>query len=108
LSFSLFAAITGWSPGGGERGHRILLAPGTGIRNIPAAFLVGAQNFPEPEVVVVILATTLAGTFLLAPAIGFIGRHRTPHSRPALEDADSDQHPTGKNQYHEPTAPGKT
>jgi BASS family bile acid:Na+ symporter len=83
LSFSLFAAITGWSPGGGERGHRVVFALGTSIRNIPAALLVGAQNFPEPEVVVMILATTLAGTFLLAPAAWLIGRFPPSPSRPA-------------------------
>jgi BASS family bile acid:Na+ symporter len=74
LLFSSLTAITGWLLGGGNRDHRVVLALGTSIRNIPAALLVGAQNFPEPGVVVMILATTLAGTFLLTPVARWMGR----------------------------------
>jgi bile acid:Na+ symporter, BASS family len=74
LLFSILTAATGWLLGGGNRDHRIVLALGTSVRNIPAALLVGAQNFPDPGVVVMILATTLAGTFLLTPLARWMGR----------------------------------
>jgi predicted Na+-dependent transporter len=91
LLFSLLTALTGWLLGGKNHDHRIVLALGTSIRNIPAALLVGARNFDAPEVLVMILATTLSGSFLLAPAARFVGRHRTTLPRPILEDTDRDQ-----------------
>lgn len=83
LLFSVLTAITGWLLGGRSRDHRIVLGLGTSIRNIPAALLVGAQNFDEPAVLVMILATTLTGTFLLAPAAWLIGK------TPGPSEADS-------------------
>lgn len=81
LLFSILTATSGWLLGGRNRDHRVVLALGTSVRNIPAALLVGAQNFPDPEVLVMILATTLAGTFLLAPVAWWMGRgSATPNS----------------------------
>lgn len=70
--FSVLTAASGWLLGGRDRDRRTVLCLGTGLRNIPAALLVGAQNFDEPEVPVMVLVTTLVSILLLIPlAVGF-------------------------------------
>jgi len=72
----LFAALTaacGWLvPASAER--RAVLGLGTGLRNFPAALILATQCFPEPDVAVMILVTTLTGIVLLLPAAWWTAR----------------------------------
>ena len=47
-----------------------------GFRNIPAAFMVGVQDFKDPNVSVMVLVTTLIGILILLPAARLIGRRQ--------------------------------
>lgn len=65
--------VGGYLLGGGP-GTRGVLALGTAQRNISAALVVGAQNFTDPDVVVMLLVDALLMLVLLMVAGGELGR----------------------------------
>jgi predicted Na+-dependent transporter len=59
-----------------ERGA--VLGLGTAQRNVAAAMVLAAQDFKDPDVLVMVTASTLAGLFVLFPIAWLLGRH-APH-----------------------------
>ncbi|MES2919997.1 MAG: bile acid:sodium symporter [Verrucomicrobiota bacterium] len=74
MLFTVLSSLTGWLLGGSNAALRTALGLGTGLRNIPAALIVGVQNFKDPNVPVMIVVTTLTGIFILLPAARMIGK----------------------------------
>lgn len=66
--------IAGYVLGGSVREARQVLGFGTGARNIPAAMLVGGQNFEDPNVTILVIVVALLSLFVLAPLALVIGR----------------------------------
>ncbi len=66
LMFVVLALTTGFALGVPAAATRSVVTLGTGQRNIPAALVVATQNFTDPGVAVMLLATTLVG---LAPTL---------------------------------------
>jgi BASS family bile acid:Na+ symporter len=62
VSISLAA---GYALGGPKPDTRSVLGLGTGQRNVAAALVIATQNFTDPGVVVMLLASTLAGLVVL-------------------------------------------
>lgn len=73
--FSGSSALAGWFLGGGQPSWKVVLCLGTGLRNLPAALVVGGQNFPDPGVTVMVLVSTLVGLLILVP-VALIHRNR--------------------------------
>jgi BASS family bile acid:Na+ symporter len=74
LLFVGLSAWSGWLLGGRDRGIRSALGLGTGLRNVAAALLVGAQNFKDPKVNVMVIVTALVSLALLLPAANALGK----------------------------------
>jgi BASS family bile acid:Na+ symporter len=74
LYFVVLSALTGWLLGGPDRATRDALGFGTGLRNVAAALLVGAENFKDPKVNVMVIVTALVGVAILLPAAHVLGR----------------------------------
>jgi BASS family bile acid:Na+ symporter len=72
--FVVVSALTGLLLGGPDRATRHLLGLATGLRNVAAALLVGAQNFKDPRVNVMVIVTALVGLVILLPTAGALGR----------------------------------
>jgi BASS family bile acid:Na+ symporter len=68
------STLAGWWLGGPDRATRVTLALGTSLRNVAAALMVGAQNFKDPKVNVMVSVTALVGLLLLLPAASAFGR----------------------------------
>jgi len=66
--------VTGWLLGGGDRGIREVLALGTGSRNVAAALLVGAQNFQDGRVNVMVIVSAVVGLGILLPTARALGK----------------------------------
>ena len=83
LAFALLivgSLAIGWLLGGPETGTRPVLGLGTAQRNVSAALVVGAANFDDPNVVVMlVVGATLMG--LLIVVAGELGK-RTERSEP--------------------------
>jgi BASS family bile acid:Na+ symporter len=82
----LFVAISlavGYALGGPAPGTRSVLGLGTGQRNVAAALVIATQNFTDPGVVVMLLASTLAGLVVLVLAARYFAR-RLPEAEPIL------------------------
>lgn len=77
LLFALLSSLAGWSLGGLDSSRRTALGLATGLRNLPAALVVSVQNFKDPKVPLMVLATSLAGLLLLVPAARHAGRRTT-------------------------------
>jgi bile acid:Na+ symporter, BASS family len=69
--------VCGYMLGGPTPGTRSVLGLGTGQRNIAAALIVATQNSEDPAVVVMLIASTLAGLIVLAPAAIWFARRAT-------------------------------
>ncbi len=69
LSFGL-----GYVVGGRAKGSRQVIGFGTAARNIPAALLIGGQNFEHPQVVLMIVLSALISVAVFVPATLFIAR----------------------------------
>ncbi len=66
VAFVSISLAFGYALGGPAPNTRSVLGLGTGQRNIAAALLIATQSFPdEPGVVVMLLATTIAGVIVL-------------------------------------------
>ena len=74
LIFVGLSAWSGWLLGGRDCGIRNALTLGTGLRNVAAALLVGAQNFKDPKVNVMVIVTALVSLLVLLPAANALGR----------------------------------
>jgi BASS family bile acid:Na+ symporter len=80
LVFVVLSAFVGWLFGGSDRAIRHALGLGTGSRNIGAALLIGAKNFSDPRVNVMVIVTALVGLFILLPVATAMGRPRMSES----------------------------
>lgn len=74
LVFVVLSALVGWLFGGSDRAIRDALGVGTGLRNVGAALLIGAKNFSDPRVNVMVIVTALVGLFVLLPTAIALGR----------------------------------
>ena len=74
LVFVVLSALAGWLFGGHDRAIRDTLGVGTGLRNVGAALLIGAKNFHDPRVNVMVIVTALVGLFILLPTASALGR----------------------------------
>jgi BASS family bile acid:Na+ symporter len=61
------AMLIGYFLGGKEKSTRVVMAMGTGQRNISAAILVAIQNFKDPEVSIILVAVAIFGLFIMLP-----------------------------------------
>jgi predicted Na+-dependent transporter len=68
---------------GGDPATRGVLALGTAQRNISAALVVGAQNFPDPDVVIMLVVGALLMLLGLMVASGELARRTVPRVEPA-------------------------
>lgn len=66
--------IAGYLLGGSGREACQVLGFSTAARNIPAAMLVGGQNFEDPNVTILVIVVALMSLFALAPLALVIGR----------------------------------
>lgn len=60
-----------------RRERRAVLGLGTAQRNVAAAMVLASQDFKDPDVLVMVTASVLAGLFVLFPIAWLLGR-RTP------------------------------
>jgi len=74
LVFVVLSAFVGWFFGGSDSAIRDALGLGTGLRNVGAALLIGARNFNDPRVNVMVIVTALVGLFVLLPVAIAMGR----------------------------------
>ncbi len=65
LLFQVTAVVIGYAMGGKEYHKRVVSSLSAGQRNISAALVVAAQNFPNPEVSIVIIAVSIIGLLIL-------------------------------------------
>jgi BASS family bile acid:Na+ symporter len=93
LLFVLLSFATGWLLAGPDRGIRAALGLGTASRNVAAALLVGAQNFKDPRVNVMVVVTALASLLILLPTANALGRRSHPPADSSLKTLTS---PTAK------------
>jgi predicted Na+-dependent transporter len=61
-----------------RRERAAVLGLGTAQRNVAAAMVLAAQDFKDPDVLVMVTASTLAGLVVLFPIAWLLGRH-APH-----------------------------
>jgi len=61
------AMFIGYFLGGKEKSTRVVMAMGTGQRNISAAILVATQNFKDTEVSIILVAVAIFGLFIMLP-----------------------------------------
>ena len=89
LVFVVLSVFVGRLFGGSDRAIRDALGLGTGLRNVGAALLVGAKNFNDPRVNVMVIVTALVGLFILVPVAGAWGRRAKAAAPSSLESATS-------------------
>lgn len=70
-----------------RRERRAVLGLGTAQRNVAAAMVLAAQDFKDPDVLVMVTATTLAGLFVLFPIAWLLGKHAPHVGLPTAEGA---------------------
>jgi BASS family bile acid:Na+ symporter len=78
--FVLVLVGVGYTCGGPSPATRSVLGLGTGQRNIAAALIVATQNAMGPQVVVMLLISTLVGLVVLLPAAVWFARRPSPAS----------------------------
>jgi BASS family bile acid:Na+ symporter len=88
--FVVLSLLAGSLLGGHDRGIRHALALATASRNVAAALLIGAQDFKDPKVNVMVTVTAIVSLFILLPAAVVFGRREAAQS--SLEPATS--HPS--------------
>jgi BASS family bile acid:Na+ symporter len=76
LLFVLATLAIGYALGGPGPATRSVLGLGTGQRNVAAALIVATGNSDDPEVVIMILVSTLVGLAVLLPAARYFARPR--------------------------------
>jgi BASS family bile acid:Na+ symporter len=74
LLFVVLSIVIGWLLGGRKREIQVSLGLGTGSRNVAAALLIGAQNFKDPKVNVMVIVSALASLLILLPLARVLGR----------------------------------
>src|SRR5215471_14912843 len=89
LVFVVLSVFVGRLCGGSDRAIRDALGLGTGLRNVGAALLVGAKNFNDPRVNVMVIVSALVGIFILLPVAGAWGRRAQAATASSLESATS-------------------
>jgi predicted Na+-dependent transporter len=67
--------------------RRAVLGLGTAQRNIAAAMVLAARDFKDPDVLVMVTATTLAGLLVLFPIAWLLSRHAPHVGLPTAEGA---------------------
>src|SRR3954453_11561123 len=80
LASSIFLLVsfgTGWLLGGPGLDTRSVLALVGAQRNIAAALVVGAQNFDDPKVVVMVAVVSIVGLLVLMPLARVVARRST-------------------------------
>jgi BASS family bile acid:Na+ symporter len=82
--FAALCLITGWLLGFPlpDPATRRALGLATGSRNVAAALIVGAQNFKDPKVNVMVITTAVIGLILLIPAAIVLRRRVRAQFRP--------------------------
>lgn len=80
LLFVVASFAVGWGLGGTEVGNRSVMGLGTAQRNVSAALVVGAQNFSDPNVLVVLIVGAMLMLVVLLPLGGEFGRRTTPNA----------------------------
>lgn len=88
LLFSVLTALIGWLLGGRDAAQRTALGLGTGFRSFPAALIVSVQNFPDPNVTVMVIVTTFIALVVLVPVALLMRKHQPAIPRP-IEDPRS-------------------
>src|SRR4051794_25225303 len=81
----LGAFVSGFLLSRRERGA--VLGLGTAQRNIAAAMVLAARDFKDPDVLVMVTATTLAGLFVLFPVAWLLSKHAPHVGLPTAEGA---------------------
>lgn len=77
MLFAVLSALAGWLLGSADDAAQpTVLGLGTGLRDIPAALIVGVQNFKNPNVSVMLIVTTLTGILILMPTARLIGKRQ--------------------------------
>lgn len=74
VAFAVLTTLSGWLAGGRDLHGRRALGFATGSRNVPAALLVGTQNFHDPRVNLMIVVSALSGLLILIPVASYLGR----------------------------------
>jgi BASS family bile acid:Na+ symporter len=74
LLFVVLSIVIGWLLGGRNREIQVSLGLGTGSRNVAAALLIGAQNFKDPKVNVMVIVSALASLLILLPLARAFGK----------------------------------
>lgn len=69
----------------GSPGRSAVLGLGTAQRNIAGAMVVASQDFGDPDILVMVTATSLVGLAVLFPIAWYLGR-RAPHVGPPTPD----------------------
>ena len=77
VAFVLASLAIGYGLGGPDPRRRSVLGLGTGERNVSAALLVGAQNFADSDVLVMLAVGAIVMLLLLLVTAGEIGRRST-------------------------------
>ena len=77
VAFVLASLAIGYALGGPDPRRRSVLGLGTGERNVSAALLVGAQNFADSDVLVMLAVGAIVMLLLLLVTAGEIGRRST-------------------------------
>lgn len=86
--FVVLSLLAGLLLGGHDRGIRHALALATASRNVAAALIIGAQDFKDPKVNVMVTVTAIVSLFILLPTAVAFGR-RARESTASLEPATS-------------------
>jgi BASS family bile acid:Na+ symporter len=74
ILFLMGGASIGWALGGPGFATKGVLALGTAQRNIAAALVVGAKDFDDPRVLVMIVVVAVVGLLILMPLARILGR----------------------------------
>lgn len=78
LVFVLATVALGYAAGGPSPATRSVLGLGTGQRNIAAALIVASGTADDPQVVIMLLVSTIVGLFVLVPAARLFARAGPP------------------------------
>ncbi len=73
--FLVVAMAIGYLLGGPGKDTRVVLALGTGQRNISAAILVATQNFKDPDITLLLVSVAIFGLFIMIPYAKSVARH---------------------------------
>jgi BASS family bile acid:Na+ symporter len=73
--FLVVAMAIGYLLGGPGKDTRVVLALGTGQRNISAAILVATQNFKDPDITLMLVSVAIFGLFIMIPYAKSMARH---------------------------------